>query len=440
MAGYGTPGKAHEVATYLDRILGPAPDRPEDNKMVKPPDGIKWIGTSNFSRGRDGHRPVAIVNHIMEGTLAACDSWFNNRESQVSAHFGIGQNGEIHQYVRTVDTAWANGRCNQPDLSVEWLADCVRRQVNANSLTISIEHEGKTGDRMSEAQYQATLALHRYLIAEYGIPVDRMHIIGHNRIDSINRSRCPGAGFPWDRLLADLGGGTVQPQPGSRDHLPKEVVKPPEGIRWVGSPNFAADRAGHRPVAIVCHTLESTLAAADASFADPAAQVSTHFAIGRHGEKHQYVRTVDTAWGNGATNQPDLTIAWLAEAVQGGVNPNLLTVSLGFEGKSGEPLTEPQYQAGLELVRYLIDLWDVPVDKDHVIGHSRIDSVGQATCPGQAFPWDRLFGDLLSGPAEPQALTAVQALDEIWRIAGLIEADRPAEADTLRRMVAVMKG
>lgn len=48
------------------------------------------------------------------------------------------------------------------------------------------------------------MELHRELVAQYNIPIDRNHIIGHYRLDSVNRRNDPGPGFPWDRLFADL--------------------------------------------------------------------------------------------------------------------------------------------------------------------------------------------------------------------------------------------
>lgn len=51
----------------------------------------------------------------------------------------------------------------------------------------------------------------------------------------------------------------------------------------------------------------------------------------------------------------------------------------------------------------------------------------------------RIPGRLATQPplAEPVEVTRPQALDEIYRIAGLVEAGYPAEADTLRRMAIV---
>lgn len=100
------------------------------------------------------------------------------------------------------DTAWANGIVNKPNWSIY-----SAKGYNPNRYTVSIEHENYPEDGelgLTEAQYQATLSLHLYLIKLYNIPVDREHIIGHNRIDSVNRPNCPGKYFPWDRLFKDL--------------------------------------------------------------------------------------------------------------------------------------------------------------------------------------------------------------------------------------------
>src|SRR5205814_10677286 len=72
----------------------------------------QWIGCAgaNFRSGRaPGFKPEAVVIHIMDGTLTGTDSWFNNPQAQVSAHYGIGRGGEVHQYVDEKDTAFHAG-------------------------------------------------------------------------------------------------------------------------------------------------------------------------------------------------------------------------------------------------------------------------------------------------------------------------------------------
>lgn len=165
----------------------------------------EWYGSSNFRKGRNGRQPIAIVNHITAGAFPGCLSWLQNPAAQASAHYLINKFGDICQLVRDEDTAWHAGAVNKPS----WpLYD----GTNPNYYTIGIEHEGQPGEALTEEQYQATLWLHKQLIARWGIPMDRDHIIGHYRIDSVNRPNCPGNGFPWERLFSDLEGGQAMPE------------------------------------------------------------------------------------------------------------------------------------------------------------------------------------------------------------------------------------
>jgi len=142
---------------------------------------------------------IAIVDHIMAGTLAGTDTWFENPANQVSAHYGVGKGGEIHKYVRDGDEAWHSGVVNAPTAAIV----LARPGVDPNWYTIGIEHEGMSGDALTEEQYQATLWLHKALIGAYGIAADPDHIIGHHTINA-DHAGCPGSGFPWARLLGDL--------------------------------------------------------------------------------------------------------------------------------------------------------------------------------------------------------------------------------------------
>lgn len=164
---------------------------------------IHWRGSPNYglprgTKGRRSYQVIAIVDHIMEGSLEGTAAWFNNKDSGASAHFGIGKKGEIHQYVSLNDVAWHAGKVNNPSWSL------LISGLNPNYYTIGIEHEGFSGNPMPEAQFQATLALHKMLIEEFHLEISEDTIIGHYRIDSLNKGNCPGEGFPWARLLSEL--------------------------------------------------------------------------------------------------------------------------------------------------------------------------------------------------------------------------------------------
>lgn len=167
---------------------------------------ITWKGSPNHWVGRDNNTVVAIVDHIMQGTMESTNGWFKNRRSDVSSHFGVAKDGRIWQWVRVPDAAWGNGIPENPDLSLDWLAEGLKKKVNPNNLTVSIEHEGNTGDTFTEEQFQSSLWLHKYLISTYRIVPDRKHIIGHYQISAKSRANCPGKGFPWQRLMNELSG------------------------------------------------------------------------------------------------------------------------------------------------------------------------------------------------------------------------------------------
>ncbi len=159
---------------------------------------IEWVGSPNYWTGR-GKKIVAIVDHIAAGYMPGNVSWFKNPASKASAHYLVTREGKVLQLVREGDTAWHAGIANKPNWS---LYD----GTNPNRYTLGIEHEGYPDDGLTEAQYQATLQLHKELTAKYEIPRKDPYIIGHYRIDSVDRPNCPGPKFPWQRLFNDLNG------------------------------------------------------------------------------------------------------------------------------------------------------------------------------------------------------------------------------------------
>lgn len=85
--------------------------------------GITWIGSPNHYNGRNGLTITHITLHIMVGHLAGTDNTFKH-PGGASAHYGIGADGTIHQYVSENDGSWSDAN------------------YASNNSTISIEHEG----------------------------------------------------------------------------------------------------------------------------------------------------------------------------------------------------------------------------------------------------------------------------------------------------------
>lgn len=162
----------------------------------------KRLTPVNFNKGRLGMKPIAIVLHIMEGSLSGTDQWFKNPKAQASTHYGVGKNGEIWQWVEETDMAYGNGRTSTPT----W--DLITDK-NPNLYTISIEHEGFTGQPWTEAMQDADAFLIADIAKRWGIPLDRDHVIGHCEIYG-KKPNCPGTGLDWKKLMARLNAPQLQ--------------------------------------------------------------------------------------------------------------------------------------------------------------------------------------------------------------------------------------
>lgn len=80
--------------------------------------GATWKGP--VPNASYGYGPsLGVVLHIMEGTLDGTDNWFHNPRAQASAHFGVGKDGRVYQWVETNMKAWAQAAGNPDYLSIE---------------------------------------------------------------------------------------------------------------------------------------------------------------------------------------------------------------------------------------------------------------------------------------------------------------------------------
>ncbi|MEN9614008.1 MAG: hypothetical protein RLZZ347_315 [Candidatus Parcubacteria bacterium] len=174
----------------------------------------------NFWVGRKTYRPEAVVIHIMDGTLGGTDAWFADHNSQVSAHYGIGKLGEVHQYVQENDTAWHAGRVDAPVWKL------IRPNINPNLYTIGIEHEGKPDDVWTDAMKQASATMIREICQRWQIPIDRDHVIGHFEIFS-KKPNCPATN---KRILDELVALASQQTPATSPTVEDGVRKIEEGL------------------------------------------------------------------------------------------------------------------------------------------------------------------------------------------------------------------
>jgi N-acetylmuramoyl-L-alanine amidase len=170
------------------------------------------IISDNFSTGRGGQKVKAVVLHIAAGPLSAVFPTFNNPARKASAHFCVGKDGTIEQYVSVNDTAYANGLAwkegqwhNPAGKPVQPTWQDLVPQVNPNLYTISIEHEGQPQDKWTEAMYDANNRLLLWLAEQFDLTYRAQRtLIGHCEIDPVDKANCPGPHVEYARMALEV--------------------------------------------------------------------------------------------------------------------------------------------------------------------------------------------------------------------------------------------
>ncbi len=110
------------------------------------------------------------------------------RGLEVSAHFFIARDGQLWQFVSTLDRAWHAG------------ASRYRGRDNCNDDSVGIELEGLEGEGFEPPQYESLASLCAALLAHHPIA----HLAGHEHV-APGRKKDPGTGFDWTGLQKALG-------------------------------------------------------------------------------------------------------------------------------------------------------------------------------------------------------------------------------------------
>jgi N-acetylmuramoyl-L-alanine amidase len=150
----------------------------------------------NFN-SRHGAAIDCIVIHDTESATAeAALSWFESRESQVSAHYVIARDGTVFCCVDDESRAWHAGH------------SVLDGRDDVNTFSIGIELVGfATGPYTSE-QIDAVVGLGTLLRQKHpAITVER--IVGHQDIAiPPGRKTDPGPHFPWNEVRDRIRGVT----------------------------------------------------------------------------------------------------------------------------------------------------------------------------------------------------------------------------------------
>lgn len=175
-----------------------------------------WLGSPNFTPDRAGHDmspPSWVVLHTMVGTLAGAAARFAMAREMASAHYGVGLDGRLWQWVDERDAAWTNGATGRGGLG-----------DNLDSITIEHEDGGDFDGPRTPELYARSAQLVASVCTRYGMPIDREHVIGHRECDFAS-TRCPDA-LDVDRIVRDAYWLA---------HRPPPVVVPADPWWWAAS-------------------------------------------------------------------------------------------------------------------------------------------------------------------------------------------------------------
>ncbi|MER6223588.1 N-acetylmuramoyl-L-alanine amidase [Streptomyces sp. 900105755] len=148
------------------------------------------------NRPANGIRIDSIVIHDTETSYDAAVNLFTQPGGSAAHYVMRSSDGAVTQMVPTKDLAFHAGN------------------YSTNMHSIGIEHEGYAAHGATwytEAQYEATAELVKYLAARFDIPLDREHIIGHDNVAGPKSSLVsgmhwdPGPSWDWNHLMSLLG-------------------------------------------------------------------------------------------------------------------------------------------------------------------------------------------------------------------------------------------
>ena len=159
---------------------------------------------------------------------------------------------------------------------------------------------------------------------------------------------------------------------------------------------------------IVSHITEGNFNGAVSWLCNPKSNASSHFVVAKDGRITQLVSLEDGSWCNGTSTNPptsklDYRKSTLKNVKDRKTNANYYTITIEHEGFSYEGqgrLTDEQLKATIWLHKHIIKEVkriygiDIPLDRDHIVGHYEINPITKLFCPGKNFQFGRIIESL----------------------------------------------
>jgi N-acetyl-anhydromuramyl-L-alanine amidase AmpD len=156
--------------------------------------------------------------------------------------------------------------------------------------------------------------------------------------------------------------------------------------QWRPSPNFSSRPSGARVSMIIIHTCEGAYAGCWGWLKNTSSGVSAHYVVKEDGsEITQLVREGSKAWHISATY--DCSRNGNTDCAKNGQGSNNFTVGIehgGFESQTAFP--RGQIEASAKLVCDIARDNNVPVDRNHIVGHGQLQPWNRSD-PGANWPW-----------------------------------------------------
>ncbi|MER7011902.1 N-acetylmuramoyl-L-alanine amidase [Saccharopolyspora sp. NPDC000359] len=191
-------------------------------------------------------------------------------------------------------------------------------------------------------------------------------------------------------------------------YAPTDPEDPTGGYGNYDTANRPADV---RISSIVLHDTETSYQSTISTFQNPAHGAASHYVIrSSDGQVTQMVPTKDMAWHAGSWDR------------------NIRSIGIEHEGwaaEGGTWYTEQMYRSSAELVKYLADKYDIPLDREHVVGHDEVSADkpeqagGEHYDPGPYWNWAH-YMNLLGAP-----LDGDRGGDDVVTIFPRFETNRP---------------
>jgi hypothetical protein len=131
-----------------------------------------------------------VIIHTCEGAYSGCWGWLVNKQSGVSAHYVVKEDGsEISQLVKEADKALAHRRQVQEQPQRRQVRPSSRARAATTSPSASSTPASPTRPRGTANLIEQSAKLVCDITKPQRHPRDKYHIVGHGQLQPYNRSR-----------------------------------------------------------------------------------------------------------------------------------------------------------------------------------------------------------------------------------------------------------